>query len=146
MKLTTFTDYSLRALIYLALNEGERATIARIARAYGISEAHLVKVVHFLSQAGWVNSIRGKGGGLELGRAPDALNLGEIVRLTEGADRPAECFDPNSPACCIDGVCRLRGALGEAVGAFYATLDRYSLADLVDNAPVLRERLDLPRR
>lgn len=145
MKLTAFTDYSLRVLIYLACQPGQRATIAQVAAAYDVSEHHLVKVVHFLGKQGWLKNVRGKGGGLELGLAPDRIGLGQVVRQTEGQAVVAECFGDSSGSCCIAPSCRLRGVLGDAVAAFYAVLDRYSLADLVINRQELATVLFVPR-
>ena len=137
MRLTTFTDYSLRVLIFLAARPGRRATIAEISAAYEISENHLTKVVHFLGKAGWLTNVRGKGGGLELAMAPEAIGLGDVVRHAEGTDVPAECFEEEGGHCAITRICRLRGVFGEALGAFHAVLDKYTLADLVGN----RQRL-----
>lgn len=133
MHLTSFTDYSLRVLIYLAASPGKRATIGEIARAFDISENHLMKVVHLLGKERLLVNIRGKGGGLELAAAPGTINVGEVVRITEGPAVPAECFDAERNGCVISPICRLRGALEEAVKAFYATLDGYTLEDLVRN-------------
>jgi Rrf2 family nitric oxide-sensitive transcriptional repressor len=133
MKLTAFTDYSLRVLIYLAAQPGQRATIAEIATAFDVSEHHLTKVVHFLGKAGWLANVRGKGGGLALGGLPEAIGVGAVVRQTEGQAVVAECFGEEGGNCCIAPVCNLRGVLGEAVTAFYGVLDRYTLADLVSN-------------
>lgn len=133
MKLTAFTDYSLRVLIYLAAQPGQRATIAEVATAFGVSEHHLTKVVHFLGKAGWLANVRGKGGGLELGELPERIGVGAVVRQTEGQAVVAECFGEDGGNCRIAPVCQLRGVLGEAVNAFYAVLDRYTLADLVRN-------------
>jgi Rrf2 family nitric oxide-sensitive transcriptional repressor len=141
LKLTTFTDYSLRVLIYLAAQPGQRATIAEVAQAFAVSEHHLVKVVHFLGQQGWLSNVRGKGGGLELGMAPDRIRIGLVVRQTEGEVRVAECFGDEKSDCRIASCCHLRGVLGEAVTAFYAVLDRYSLADLVANRQQLAKVL-----
>ena len=141
MRLTTFSDYSLRVLIYLATDPDRRATIAEIAESFQISESHLNKVVHFLGQNGWLANARGKGGGLALAKAPELIRIGAVVRQTEGLDMPAECFDPESDRCIITRVCRLRGVLGEAVRAFYAVLDRYTLADLVQNRAALSKLL-----
>lgn len=133
MKLTAFTDYSLRVLIYLAAQPERRATIAGIADAFDVSEHHLTKVVHFLGKNGWLANVRGKGGGLALAKAPELIVVGEVVRATEGTDVPAECFEAAGGHCAITRICRLRGVLGEAVDAFYGVLDRYTLADLVRN-------------
>ncbi len=130
MKLSTFTDYSLRLLMYLAAEPGRRATIAEVARAFEISEHHLTKVAHGLGRAGWLANARGKGGGLALACAADQIHLGEVVRHTEHGDLPAACFADDARPCPITRDCRLRGVLGEAVDAFYAALDRYTLADL----------------
>ena len=139
MKLTTFTDYSLRVLIYLATQPQRRATIGEIARSYDISENHLVKVVHLLGQRGWLANVRGKGGGLNLGMAPGDIGVGAIVRLTEGVDLPAECFGEETAHCTIARGCRLRGVLAEALEAFYGVLDKYTLADLVRNPAFLEK-------
>jgi Rrf2 family nitric oxide-sensitive transcriptional repressor len=145
MKLTAFTDYSLRVLIYLAAQPGERATIAQIATAFDVSENHLVKVVHFLGKQGWLANVRGKGGGLELGEAPEKIVVGRVVRETEGKAAVAECFGESGGDCQIAPNCRLRGVLGEAVTAFYAVLDRYTLADLVNNRQQLARMLFIDR-
>ena len=137
MKLTAFTDYSLRVLIYLAAQPGQRATIAQIATAFDVSENHLTKVVHFLGKNGWLANVRGKGGGLELAMPPESVGLGQVVRHTEGLAVPAECFGEGGGHCSIAGICRLSGVLGEAVKAFYAVLDNYTLADLVHNRQAL---------
>ena len=137
MKLTAFTDYSLRVLIYLATDTSRRATISEIAESFGVSENHLIKVVHFLGRQGWIETVRGKGGGILLARPAEQINVGKVVRDTEGAAVPAECFAEDGGSCVIDGCCRLKGVLGEAVKAFYAVLDHYTLADLVVNRRAL---------
>ncbi len=137
MKLTAFTDYSLRVLIYLAADPDRRATIAEIACAFDIKENHLTKVVHFLAQQGWLSTVRGKGGGLELAVPPNHIGIGQVVRQTEGPDLPAECFDRASNRCRISRACRLKGVLHEAMQALHAVLDRYTLADLVHNPQAL---------
>jgi Rrf2 family nitric oxide-sensitive transcriptional repressor len=137
MKVTTFTDYSLRVLIYLATDPDRRATIAEIATAFDIKENHLSKVVHFLALQGWLTTVRGKGGGLELALPPERVNVGDVVRRTEGADHAAECFDSQHNRCRISPVCLLHGVLHEAVQAFHAVLRQYTLADLVRNRQAL---------
>jgi Rrf2 family nitric oxide-sensitive transcriptional repressor len=146
MKLTAFTDYSLRVLMYLGAAGGRRATIAQIAQAYAVSENHLVKVVHFLGKQGWLANIRGKGGGLELARPADRIPVGEVVRQTEGQVVAAECFGDHGGDCCISSECRLRGVLGEAIDAFYGVLDRYTLADMVENGEQLARILFVTTR
>src|SRR5262245_45781028 len=137
MRLTAFTDYSLRTLMYVGTNRGKRTTIAEIAAAFGISENHLVKCVHFLATNGWLRSIRGHGGGLELALAPAQINVGQVVRQTEGKDVPAECFDRDTNTCPITSSCQLARVLSQAVDAFYAVLDEYTLEDLLRNRTTL---------
>jgi Rrf2 family nitric oxide-sensitive transcriptional repressor len=141
MRLTGFTDYSLRVLIYLAAEPGRRATIAQIAESFGVKENHLTKVVHFLGKIGVLANVRGKGGGLELALPADRIVVGRVVRETEGADVVAECFGDDADHCSIARVCRLRGVLAEALAAFYGVLDRYTLADLVRNRETLAKVL-----
>ncbi len=131
MRLTVYTDYSLRMLMYLAVMGDGLATIAEVAAAYGISKAHLTKVAHQLGLAGYVETVRGKGGGLRLARSPGAIGLGDVVRRTEPDMALVPCFGPVHAPCPIVPACGLRGALYEAGQAFLAVLDRYSLADLV---------------
>ena len=146
MKLTQFTDYSLRVLIYLAAQPERRATVAEIATAFDISEHHLTKVVHSLGKKQWIATVRGKGGGLMLARPATEISIGRVVRDTEGTAVPAECFDAHAQGrCAIIGNCRLRGVLAEAVHAFYAVLDRYTLADLVRNRHTLMQVLRIER-
>ena len=130
MQLTRYSDYALRVLIYLALEPQRLATIEEIAGSYGISRAHLMKVVHQLGLRGYVETVRGRGGGLRLARRPEDIRVGEVVRATEGKMALVECFEPSS-RCAIEPACALRSALHEALRAFLAVLDRYTLADLV---------------
>ncbi|MDH6590573.1 Rrf2 family nitric oxide-sensitive transcriptional repressor [Variovorax sp. TBS-050B] len=136
MKLTAFTDYSLRVLIYLGAEPRRRATIGEIAAAFAVSENHLTKVVHALGRQGWLVNVRGKGGGLSLAKPPEAIVIGEVVRHTEASDIVA-CFGAGAGECPIEGLCRLRGVLAEAAAAFHAVLQRYTLADLVRNREAL---------
>ncbi|MFE1600119.1 Rrf2 family transcriptional regulator [Methylobacterium sp. ID0610] len=129
MRLTRYTDYALRTLIYLGLREPEQCSIAEIARAYGISENHLVKVVHQLGRLGLVHTLRGRGGGIRLGRPPAEIVIGAVVRETEEDLALVECF--SGGACAITAPCRLKRVLGEALAAFLAVLDRTTLADLL---------------
>lgn len=142
MRLTTFSDYTLRTLMYLALRPQALCTIDEIADAYGISAHHLTKVVHQAAQAGEIETIRGQGGGLRLGRPPDAINIGAVLRRTEPDLAIVPCFGTGS-ACVIQPTCVLQGVLGDALAAFLAVLDRTSLADLVRPKRRLLELLEL---
>jgi Rrf2 family nitric oxide-sensitive transcriptional repressor len=137
MKLTSFTDYSLRVLIYLAAEPGRRATIAEISKVFSVSENHLTKVVHFLGKQGWITTIRGKGGGISLALPAEAICVGKVLRGTEGNNGPAECLGEAESTCAIVSICQLKGALAEALHAFYAVLDRYTLADITRNKAAL---------
>lgn len=141
MRLTAFTDYSLRVLMYLAADPARRATVAEICAAYDVKANHLTKVVHHLAKRGWVATVRGKGGGLTLARPAEQICIGEVVRDTEGQALPAECFSAEASRCAIVGQCRLKGVLGEAVEAFHAVLDRYTLADITANRQQLVQLL-----
>ena len=144
MRLTRYTDYTLRVLIYVGLHEPRQSSIAEIARAYGISESHLTKVVHQLGRLGLIRTIRGRGGGLRLAKPPADIVVGAVVRQTEDDLALVECFAGN--ACAITAPCRLRRALSEALEAFLAVLDRYTLADLIDgrDGVEIAKLLDLP--
>ena len=141
MRLTYFTDYSLRVLIYMATTTDGRATIAEIAKSFDISENHLTKVVHFLGKEGLLLNVRGRGGGLRLALPPAQINVAEVVHKTEGGDVPAECFKQDENKCCLTGRCKLEGVLAEAIDAFYEVLGRYTLADLVKNRAVIAKVL-----
>lgn len=141
MRLTTFSDYTLRVLIYLALDQTKLATIPVIAAAYGISENHLMKVVHQLARAGVVETIRGKGGGIRLARPAEEIRLGQIIRAAEGAAPIVECLGEEQSACCIAPTCRLSGILVRAFDALYGVLDEYTLADLAGNRRALKQVL-----
>lgn len=144
MKLTTFTDYGLRMLIYVAIAPGGRATVAEVARAYAISENHLVKVAHVLGRGALLANVRGRGGGLRLARPAGQINVGASVRLLEGEAPAAECFDEVRGHCAIGGVCALKGVLAAAVAAFHAELDRHTLADITHNTAPLARALGIP--
>ena len=130
MRLTNFSDYALRVLLYAAARHDELITIDETATVYGISKAHLMKVVNQLTRAGYLRAVRGRSGGLTLAMRPNKISLGDVVRATEPDFALVECFSPDN-RCLITPRCRLRGVLKEALGAFIATLDRYTLADLV---------------
>ncbi len=130
MKLSLFSDYSLRTLMYGALTE-ERFQLDGVTAAYGISRHHLAKVVHHLGKLGYLETQRGRGGGIRLARPAEDIRIGKLVRETEQQTALVECFDASTNTCPINGNCRLKGLLAEAMGAFYASLDRYTLCDLV---------------
>jgi len=131
MRLTRYTDYAFRVLTYLAIKpDGGRATIKEIAEAYAISENHLMKIIHRLGQQGFVRTIRGRQGGLELARDPDTINLGDVVRCCEDDLALVECFDPATNQCRIAPACLLTGIAQEALDAFLAVFDQYTLADI----------------
>jgi Rrf2 family transcriptional regulator, nitric oxide-sensitive transcriptional repressor len=144
MQLTYYTDYSLRVLMYLAVHRGRLVNIAEIAERYGVSRNHLVKVVHNLARGGFIKSYRGKGGGIELTRDPAQINIGEVVRYTEGPPKPVECFDVERNRCVITNVCGLAEVVLEACNNFFATFDRYTLADLLQHRGRLAKILAAP--
>jgi Rrf2 family transcriptional regulator, nitric oxide-sensitive transcriptional repressor len=144
MRLTLFTDYAFRSLIFLGLKGEESGRIREIAEHYGISEHHLTKVVQKLARAGFVKTLRGRGGGLRLARPAAEIGVGAVVRAVEDDLALVECFTP-AGACVIRRSCGLKGVLGEALGAFLAVLDRYTLADLLVAGAELRTALRLDR-
>lgn len=139
MQITRFTDYSLRVLMLLGLYPDRLVTIEEIARRHGISHEHLRKIVHRLATLGYIESVRGRRGGLRLALAPEDINLGEVVRDFEGDMEIAECFAADPTDCPIDACCRIQPIFREALGAFLDILDSYTLSD------VLRPRRRLMR-
>ena len=144
MRLTTFTDYCLRTLIYVALKRDERATIDEIAEHYGINRNHLVKVVFRLGQLGYLDTLRGKGGGIRLAKDPAEIKLGALVRETEDDLALVECFRGRDSRCVIEPVCVLKTALQQALRAFLEALDGYTIADLLTPSRRLARLLALP--
>jgi Rrf2 family nitric oxide-sensitive transcriptional repressor len=143
MRLTGFTDYTLRTLMYLALQPDRLVTIADIAGAYSISANHLMKVVHQLSVAGDIVTTRGRRGGLRLARPPSDINIGAVVRRTEPDMALVTCFE-SSRGCAIENGCVLQQVMRDALAAFMAVLDRHTLADLVAPRQALAELLGMP--
>ncbi len=131
MQLTQFSDFSLRALIYLAAHPEELTPISRVAEAFGISAHHLTKAAKQLIQLGYVEGVRGRQGGLRLAMEPDEIVIGEVIRKTEPHLDIVECFSPSTNTCPIRGACELENALKQANDAFFKVLDGYTLADLV---------------
>ncbi|HKR16594.1 Rrf2 family transcriptional regulator [Rhizorhapis sp.] len=126
MRLTLFTDYSIRVLLYLGARPDRLCSIAEVARGYGVSQNHMMKVVNELVRSGYVESVRGRFGGIRLARAPEEINIGTVIRHTEDGFDLLDCGN-----CVIAPACGLTGVLKEAVGAFLKVLDAYSLADLL---------------
>jgi Rrf2 family nitric oxide-sensitive transcriptional repressor len=133
MKLSLFTDYSLRVLMFAVL-KGESFSLNEVAEAYDISRHHLVKVVNYLAKLGYLETRRGRGGGIALGMKAEDIRIGMVVRRTEDTPFIVECFDKKHNTCPINGSCQLKGALAQALNAFYETLDRHTLKDLVGGA------------
>jgi Rrf2 family transcriptional regulator, nitric oxide-sensitive transcriptional repressor len=129
--LTMYSDYALRLLMYLALHEERLATISEVATSYGISRHHLMKVSYDLVVAGYIETARGKGGGLKLAKAAQSIGLGNVVRHTEADMALVPCLESIDNACVIERCCVLRGTVQQARDAFLGVLDHYSLADLV---------------
>jgi Rrf2 family transcriptional regulator, nitric oxide-sensitive transcriptional repressor len=140
VRLTVYTDYSLRTLMYLGVRGREHlATIQEIANAYQISKNHLMKVTYDLGQHGYIETIRGRGGGIRLALDPKDINIGEVVRKTEEDFHIVECFNPESNLCKISAECQLKFALNQALKAYIAVLDSYTLADVIVSKDVLSE-------
>ena len=144
MRLTAFTDYTIRTLMFLALRPGRLVTINDISEAYGISRNHLVKVVHNLGQTGFVHTTRGKSGGIRLGMPVDAIVIGEVVRKTEPHMNLLECFDQEMNTCPISAACALKRAIYQARRSFMEVLDGYTLADVLGNSQQLSRMLTPP--
>ncbi|HEY4344809.1 MAG TPA: Rrf2 family transcriptional regulator [Parvibaculum sp.] len=144
MRLTLYTDYSLRLLTYVALKGERLTTIQEIAGAYDISHNHLMKVVTELGRAGIVETVRGRGGGLRLARKPEEINIGALVRRMEDDGQHVECFQAATNACVLTPSCKLRHTLRAALDAYYSVLDGVTLADLVAQPKPLRKLLAIP--
>ena len=129
MKLTFHTDYALRMLIYISLKGGARSTIREVAEAYGISRNHLMKVTHQLQKLGYLDTLRGNGGGLALALPAEQIRLGELIRDLEPDLCIAECFREDNH-CIITADCKLRAVLSDALAAFIDSLNQYTLASL----------------
>jgi Rrf2 family transcriptional regulator, nitric oxide-sensitive transcriptional repressor len=130
MRLTQFSDYSLRLLLYLAERSEKPATIGDIARWYGVSKPHLVKVAHNLVKLGYVHSTQGRGGGLRLARLPEEINIATLIRHTEPDLHVVECFDRVNNTCRITRSCKLKHVLHDATGAFFKSLEQHTLQSI----------------
>lgn len=141
MRLTAYSNYALRILMYCALHPGQLIRIQDVSDAHGISRAHLLKATRQLGQLGYLENVRGRAGGVRLAREPDDIVIGEVVRATEDGHEFVECFNAGTNNCPLIGVCKLSVLFRSALKAFFGELDKVTLADMVTNGPVLLERL-----
>ena len=144
MRLTLHTDYALRTLIFLAAGNGKSATAPEIARRYGISQNPLVKVIQRLRGLGYLTTSPGRGGGVKLARPADSIRIGQVVRDTEDSLALVECFETETNTCPLAAACLLKARLHEALNAYLAVLDRYTVADLATNGGQLMTLLGEP--
>ena len=138
MNITTFSDYTLRVLIYLAAHEGEKSTADEIASSYDISFHHVAKAGQWLAREGYVTSERGRAGGMTLRRDLGEINIGRVVKATEAGTALVDCMKANGGTCCIRPACGLKLALAEAQAAFYTALEGFTLADIVSERSALK--------
>jgi Rrf2 family iron-responsive transcriptional regulator len=143
MKLTRQSSYAVRTLMYCAVNNPSLSRVADIAKAHGMSELFLFKLIKPLVEAGLIETVRGRHGGIRLGRPADEITLLDTIKLTEENFAMAECFEGGDVSCPLVDACDLNAALREALGAFFAVLESYTIADLVEKRVSLRERLGL---
>ena len=142
MRLTAYSDYSLRVLMFLALKK-DKSTINEISESYAISKEHLRKVVHSLAKENYIKAIRGRSGGLVLSSDPAQINIGAVIRKTEADLTIVECFNPETNQCILHSDCKLQHILSEALHAFLNVLDQYTLEDLIVSKNPLRKSLGL---
>lgn len=143
MQLSLYADYSCRVLIYLAVMKEEKSSIREISQAYGISANHLVKVVHNLGKLGYIQTSRGRGGGISLGRLPSEISIGKVIRETEPGFDLVECYSSRN-TCPIASVCGLKFVFGEALQSFLKVLDSYTLADIIKDPAGLQKVFQVP--
>lgn len=137
MRLTEYTDYTLRVLMYCAAHPGRLVTIAELAERHGLSKNHLMKIVNDLARQGVLETTRGRGGGMRLKTDATQIIVGEVVRHTESDFRIVECFDEGTNACLLSPTCRLKRVFDEAMQAYFKVLDGVTLADIADPAPAM---------
>jgi Rrf2 family nitric oxide-sensitive transcriptional repressor len=148
MKLTSYSNYALRSLQLAALKAPNLVRIEDVARIHNLSRPHIMKIVHELGRAGYLETVRGRGGGFRLAREPDKIIVGDVIRITEGPLDVVECFNPDTNTCPLMGICILSRKMQEATAAFMAVLDNLTIADIAANKSQLMARiapLDLPR-
>lgn len=142
MKLTSYTNYALRSLQLAAIRSPDLVRVDDVANIHGLSRPHIVKIVHELGKAGYLETVRGRGGGFRLGLAADHIVVGDVVRLTEGNMDVVECMNPEFNTCVLIGICKLSTAMTKAADAFMDVLDSVTVADISDNQNQLLERID----
>ena len=143
MRLAEYTDFTLRVLMYCAANADRLVTVGELAERHGLSKNHLMKVVHQLGVAGYVETVRGRGGGLRLAKPTESIGLGEVVRRTEPDFAIVSCFQPIDEPCAIRPCCVLKNAFEKARDAFIDVLDGYTLKDLIEPRGRLIRLLDI---
>jgi len=141
MKLTSYTNYAMRSLQLAALKAPDLIRVDDVVRVHGLARPHIVKIVHELGLAGYIETQRGRGGGFRLARPAQDIIVGDVVRLTEGPIDLVECFNPDQNTCPLIGICKLSRALQEATRAFMAVLDDLTLADIASNRSDLLARI-----
>lgn len=141
MKLTSYTNYALRTLQIAALRNPALLRVDDVVRVHGMARPHITKIVHDLGRAGYLQTVRGRGGGFRLGRPPEKIVVGDVVRLTEGTLDVVECFNPNTNTCPLIGICKLSRAIQAATQAFMAVLDALTIADIASNRGQLLDRI-----
>lgn len=142
MRLTNFSDYSIRVLIYVTIHQNKLVNIKEIAEAYGISKNHLMKITYELGKLGYIETIRGRNGGIRLAMKPSEINIGQLLRKTEEDFNIVECFSNDHNSCPITPVCALKGAFNQALNAFLQVLDHYTIDDLTQNRSSLKDFLE----
>jgi len=141
MKLTSYTNYALRSLQLAALKAPNRIKVDDVVKVHGLARPHIVKIVHELGRAGYLETVRGRGGGFFLARPPEDIIIGDVVRLTEGPLDIVECFNPKKNTCPLIGICKLSKAMQKATKAFMDVLDDLTLADIASNKHELLTRI-----
>lgn len=133
MRIASYSDFALRLLMYAAVKHPAYVTITEVSKAYGISKNHLMKITHELALAGYLDTLRGRNGGLRLAKPAKEINVGHVMRLTETGSALVECFDPATNRCVITPACKLRHVLHDALEAFFKKLEQTTLADLISD-------------
>jgi len=141
MKLTSYTNYALRSLQLAAIKAPALVRVDDVVKIHNLSKPHVMKIVHQLGRAGYLDTVRGRGGGFRLARSPDQIIVGDVVRLTEGPLDVVECFNPDKNTCPLIGICVLSRKVHEATAAFMAVLDDLTIADISANKGQLMSRI-----